>query len=131
MGVHAIQYNDDAAPFFAHRYGKSGSTGSKGGTWKIVDRTKPLTFVEVWYKDTPSMKLMGWDGVSGTTELLAPAQRAKREREEREEAIRKRGRKGNANSVGEDGGVVESDEEEEKEKAPPVVIVLSDDSDAE
>lgn len=48
------------------------------------------------------------------------------------ESLKKRGRKGNANSVGEDGGVVDSDEEDaEDSKPPPEVITISDDSDAE
>ena len=44
--------------------------------------------------------------------------------------MRKRGRKGNANSVGEDGGVIDSDDDgEEKNKPPPEVITISDSDD--
>eukprot|EP00729_Bicosta_minor_P009864 gene9864-2209_t len=93
------------------RYGKAKATGSTGGTWKISDRKKPKTFAE----------------------LLPPSVRAKRAREEREDAIRKRGRKGNVDSVGEDGGVIDSDDDdvEKKDKPPPEVITISDDSDDE
>lgn len=61
--------------------------------------------------------------------MLPPSVRAKRAREEREDAIRKRGRKGNVDSVGEDGGVIDSDDDdvEKKDKPPPEVITISDD----
>jgi len=92
------------------RYGDTKSTASKGGKFSIVDRKNWYTYVEVWYKDRPSMELMGWDGKAHVTELLMPAVRAKRKAEAAAAEARKRGR------VVEDGGVVADEPEPKKDK---------------
>ena len=50
-------------------------------TYQIVDRAMPLASVEVWYKDRPSLELLGWDGSAAMAALEAPHIRKRREAE--------------------------------------------------
>eukprot|EP00039_Didymoeca_costata_P027662 m.18878 g.18878 ORF g.18878 m.18878 type:complete len:268 (-) comp6435_c0_seq1:35-838(-) len=99
------------------RYGGTKSTGKKGGVFRIKDRAQWITYVELWYKDKPSLEILGWDGLSQAAELITPSERAKRKAKEDAE------RRAKLPRTVSDGGVVPDDEKEEKK--PKIVIDLT------
>lgn len=60
------------------RYGETTKkTGGGGCKYQIIDRSKPLAKIEIRYKDSASLKLLGWDGEAKAFAFLPPWQRSK------------------------------------------------------
>lgn len=72
----------------ATRYGTTRESGQKGGGYQIKDRASFLEVIEMWYKDSTSLELLGWDKTAPSFEFQLPWQRAKDEAASKDPAKR-------------------------------------------
>eukprot|EP00040_Diaphanoeca_grandis_P013229 m.66945 g.66945 ORF g.66945 m.66945 type:complete len:264 (-) comp23745_c0_seq5:41-832(-) len=71
------------------RYGASKSSGTTGGGYRIVDRSVHLQMIEMWYKDVPSLELLGWDKTADSFAFEMPWEKQQRLKEENKHKKRK------------------------------------------